>query len=200
VIFYGDIIYLGNGGYRMEISKRIHSLAVQAEKNLESIDPTHVTQLLESISKAKQIFTAGLGRSKLIAQLFAIRLHRLGMRVNVVSEGGLDVSPPIKGEGALVVAISGSGETQFIIDYAEYAKELGAEVFAVTSNPDSRLAKMATHCIFVKGRTKKWEYRNFLEREFSGEHEPMTLEGSMFEISSLIFLEGICTELAQMRK
>jgi 6-phospho-3-hexuloisomerase len=59
---------------------------------------------------------------------------------------------------------------------------------------------MATHCIFVKGRTKKWEYRNFLEREFSGEHEPMTLEGSMFEISSLIFLEGICTELALTRK
>ena len=55
--------------------------------------------------------------------------------------------------------------------------------------------KIATNSIVIKGRSKKWEYKNFLEREFSGEYEPMTLEGSMFEISALIFLEGICSEL-----
>ena len=98
------------------------------------------------------------------------------------------------------MAISWSGETQDVIDFVNYAKEVGAEVFAITSNPDSRLAKVASHSIIVKGRTKKWEFKNFLEREFSGEFEPITIEGSMFEISTLIFLEGICTELAEKRK
>ena len=59
----------------MEISKRIHSLTMQAEKNLEDLDPKQVDQFLESISEAKSIIATGRGRSRLIAQLFAIRLY-----------------------------------------------------------------------------------------------------------------------------
>jgi len=182
----------------MEISKRIHSLTMQAEKNLEDLDPKQVNQFLESISEAKKIIATGRGRSKLIAQLFAIRLHNLSKRVTVVGEGVMDISPPVK-KGTLVVAISGSGETQDVITYVEHAKEVGAEIFVITSNAKSTLAKIAKYCIIVKGRTQKWEYKDFLEREFSKEYEPLTLEGSMFEISTMIFLEGVSAELAKRR-
>ncbi|MHA1713341.1 MAG: SIS domain-containing protein [Candidatus Ranarchaeia archaeon] len=191
---------LYEGRLALKVLNEIGTLLDQIRLNITSLDEEDIHNAVKTIASAKKIYVVGHGRSGLIARLFGIRLHRLGFGVNVVSEDVISMARPLKGTGNVVVAISGSGETEGIVSFAEGAKERGATLIVVTSFPASSLARIADRILVVKGRTKKWEFESFLEREFSGEAEPVTTEGSMFEISSLILLEGIALEISHLKE
>ena len=76
----------------------------------------------------------------------------------------------------------------------------GAKVIVITSYPKSSLAALAYKALIIKGRTKKWEYHNFLEREITGEAEPVTTEGSLFEISTFAILEGLALRISYLKE
>ena len=74
----------------------------------------------------------------------------LGISVYVVGE---TITPAIDNDDCLL-AISGSGETSYIISTAKIAKMRGASIVAVSSYEDSTLGKMSDLVIHIKGRTK----------------------------------------------
>jgi len=161
-------------------------MAVSAETNKESI-----LGMMEILTSSKNVFLLGQGRSGLVARAFAMRLMHLGISVYVVGE---TITPAIDDDDCLL-AISGSGETSYIISTAKIAKKRGSKIVAVTSYDDSTLGKMADLVIHIKGRTKVDSEKNYIKRQMNGKHLSLSPLGTLFEVSTLIFLDALIAQL-----
>ena len=153
-----------------------------------------IAKFIEIITTADNIFVTGAGRSGLAAKAFAMRLMHLGLGSYVVGE---TISPAINA-GDCILAISGSGETNTIVTAARISKKRGAKVLALTSYPESSLGQLADGLIRVKGRTKvEVDDENYLKRQIKGNYTSLTPLGTAFELTSLVFLDGLVSELME---
>ncbi|SCG84707.1 6-phospho-3-hexuloisomerase [Methanobacterium congolense] len=155
------------------------------------LDEKTIMELMELLTSSKNVFLLGQGRSGLVARAFAMRLMHLGISVYVVGE---TITPAISPEDCLL-AISGSGETSYIISTAKIAQKRGAKIVAVTSYDESTLGKMSDLIIHIQGRTKMDIEKNYVKRQIKGKHLPLSPLGTLFEVSSLIFLDGLIAQL-----
>ena len=155
------------------------------------LDEKTIIELMELLTSSKNVFLLGQGRSGLVARAFAMRLMHLGISVYVVGE---TITPAISPEDCLL-AISGSGETSYIISTAKIAQKRGAKIVAVTSYDESTLGKMSDLIIHIQGRTKMDIEKNYVKRQIKGKHLPLSPLGTLFEVSSLIFLDGLIAQL-----
>ena len=160
--------------------------AVSAETDEKSI-----MAMMDILTSSKNVFLLGQGRSGLVARAFAMRLMHLEIGVYVVGE---TITPAIDDDDCLL-AISGSGETSYIISTAKIAKKRGAKIVAVTSYSDSTLGKMADLVIHIKGRTKVDSEKNYIKRQMNGKHLSLSPLGTLFEVSTLIFLDALIAQL-----
>ena len=169
--------------------KAILNNIVDAEQYL---DKDAINSFEDTIIAANNIFVTGAGRSGLAAKAFAMRLMHLGLSAYVVGE---TISPAIN-EGDCIVAISGSGETNTIVSAAKIAKSRGSKVLSLTSYPDSTLGQLSDSFILVKGRTKKEvDDENYMKRQIHGNYTSLTPLGTAFELTTLVFLDAIVSEL-----
>ena len=153
-----------------------------------------IANFIEVITTADNIFVTGAGRSGLAAKAFAMRLMHLGLSSYVVGE---TISPAINA-GDCILAISGSGETNTIVTAAKISKKRGAKVLALTSYPECSLGQIADGIIHVKGRTKvEVDDENYLKRQIKGNYTSLTPLGTAFELTSLVFLDGLVSELME---
>jgi len=155
------------------------------------LDPKNIDEMTEMLQSSKNVFLMGLGRSGLVARAFAMRLMHLGISVYVVGE---TTTPALTSKDCLL-AISGSGETFSIISAAEIAHKRGAKIIAVTSYVDSTLGEMADVIVHIKGRTKIDAEQNYTIRQINGKHQSLSPMGTLFEVTSLIFLDGLIAQL-----
>ncbi|MFX1274344.1 MAG: hypothetical protein ACFFBP_01940 [Promethearchaeota archaeon] len=95
------------------------------------------------------VYFKGVGINEIIARVIAIRYGHLQKEnlkdLNVIYEGRWRV----RRKGDLTILMSGSGETDQILKYAQQAGDVGMRLFTITSFKESHLA-----------RTNKW-YRNY---------------------------------------
>ncbi len=190
--------------------KAIVSFLDIIEHNIKDIDNDQIERMVNEIiyTKAKggRIFVAGTGRTGLMAKAFAMRLYHLGFDVVILGE----TIVPSATKRDCVITISGSGKTDFTVDTASIAKRIGTRVIAITSNPESPLAKLADILVIVKGRTKdmeadksavlngaKIETIKWDARQLTGIHAPLSPLGSMFELTLMMFLEGVIATLIE---
>ncbi|MBL7118712.1 6-phospho-3-hexuloisomerase [Candidatus Bathyarchaeota archaeon] len=161
--------------------------------SVHSMDTVEVEVMIAMITNLseRKILIVGAGRSGLVARSFAMRLMHLGFRVFVVGE---TITPAID-EGDILLAISGSGETSFVVSAARMTKQRGANVIAITSFPKSTLGKIADHIVVLYGRTKLVGKSDYLSRQIVGDHDPLPPLGTLFEISCMIFLDSVVVEL-----
>lgn len=164
-------------------------------KAIDLISDTEKNAMIEALIVAKKegrrIFVVGAGRSGLVAKAFAMRLMHMGFDVYVVGE---TIMPPIR-KGDLLLAVSGSGLTKAVVAVAEAAKSVGARVIALTTYPDSPLGKVADIVVRIPGRTKLAIEEDYLIRQIRGYHEPLAPLGTLFEVTTMIFLDGVVAEL-----
>lgn len=174
-------------------------IAANVQAIADEIDYSEVKALVMDILAAhenqKRLFVMGAGRSGLVVKGFAMRLMHLGFNVYVVGE---TVTPAVETDDLLVV-ISGSGETKSINEMSALAKAKGARLAAVTSNKDSTLGTFSDTIVVVKGRTKA-SGLDFMERQVVGSHISFAPLGTMFEISTMVFLDGIIAALMEITK
>jgi 6-phospho 3-hexuloisomerase len=150
------------------------------------------TKLLEKyLCDASKVFICGFGQSELVGKAFASRLSEIRRNVYVVSE---TIVPEIE-EGSILMAISGSGETEPTLTITKKALQNGAKIISLTSFSGSPIARISDLVIEIPGRIKA-KTKNYIERRVAGEYEPLTPFGALFEISARIYLEGIIAELA----
>ena len=110
---------------------------------------------------------------------------------------GETISPAIYDDDC-IIAISGSGETNTIVSAARIAKNRGSKVLAVTSYPESTLGQLADGHLLVKGRTKKEvDDQNYMKRQIYGNYTSLTPLGTAFELTTLVFLDAIVSELME---
>ena len=160
----------------------------------EFLDEENVEKFEDIIIEADNVFVTGAGRSGLAAKAFAMRLMHLGVSAYVVGE---TISPAIN-NGDCIIAISGSGETNTIVSAAKIAKNRGSKVLAVTSYPESTLGKLADTCLLVKGRTmQEVDDENYMKRQIYGNYTSLTPLGTAFELTTLVFLDAIVSELME---
>ena len=126
----------------------------------------------------KKIFVAAVGRSKMVANMFAMRLMHLGYDVRVVGE----TTTPSIGANNVLFVVSGSGETGQLVGFANKAKDAGAKVVLVTETTKSTLQNLSDY-VFVIGNKNT--------------HNPLPL-GSRFELSALVFLETVILNLMHL--
>jgi len=150
-----------------------------------------IEALVDAYNRGARILVMGAGRSGLVGKAFAMRLLHLGFQVYVLGE---TIVPRIK-EGDIVIAISGSGRTRLIVTAAEAAKHVGAKIIALTTYPDSPLGKLADIVVRVPGRTKIAKEEDYFARQILGIHEPLAPLGTLFEDTSLVFLDSVIVEL-----
>ena len=172
----------------------IRAILDNIESAQDYLDEEAIEKFEDIIISSKNIFVTGAGRSGLAAKAFAMRLMHLGLSAYVVGE---TISPAIY-EDDCIIAISGSGETNTIVSAAKIAKNRGSKVLALTSYPDSTLGQMCDSYILVKGRTKKEvDDENYIRRQNHGNYTSLTPLGTPFELTTLVFLDAIVSELME---
>jgi D-arabinose 5-phosphate isomerase GutQ len=112
------------------------------------------------------VYFKGVGINEIISRVIAIRyghLHKEGLKdLRVVYEGHWKS----RRKDDLVLLISGSGETDQILKYAEQACDVGMKLFTITSFKESCLAEYTKgHCeyqgnLIVEGRPEMVSYYN----------------------------------------
>lgn len=166
-------------------------IAEHIKKVATKLDTGSVSDLLDNIMGTKKIFLMGAGRSGLAARAFAMRLMHMGFMVHVVGE---TTAPAVQIDD-LVIAVSGSGETPSIANLGAISKKLGSKLATITSNKDSMLGRISDVVVIIPGRPKEdIDYEDYHERRMIGYTQLAPL-GTVFEISALVFLDAVISEL-----
>ncbi len=153
---------------------------------VDKIDPTALDTMASSLVVAERVFVAGEGRSGFMAKAFAMRLMHLGLPVFVIGE----TTTPALSDDDTLVAVSGSGTTGGTVRVAEQATRLGATLWAVTTDPDSPLGRMADRKLVIPAATK---HRRVDETPTI---QPLS---SLFDQAAHLCLDVVCLRIADAR-
>ena len=145
----------------------------EINKTLNAVDADQVSKLKNEILNADKVFFVGVGRVLLSLQAIAKRLAHLGIKTHIVGE----ITEPAITINDLLVVGSGSGASLFPLGIAKKAKNLGAKIIHIGSNPNSEMKDLADLMVRIPVRTKL-----YLDDEIES-NQPMT---TLFEQSLLI--------------
>ncbi len=173
------------------VQQAIEEMTKEVKELPSKLKKEQVEGLLDVFLQKRRVFVTGAGRSRLIGRAFAMRLMHLDFSVYVIGE---TTTPSLKSKDILL-AISGSGETTIIVTASKMAKDTGSTIVALTSHKDSTLGKLADLIIEIPGRTKMEEEKSYISRQIKGKYAPLTPLGTIFEVSTFLFLEGVVSEL-----
>lgn len=137
---------------------------------LRQIHEGNVNEFVNGILSSDRIFLTGMGRSGLITRPFAMRLIQLGINSYIAGD---DTTPAIS-DRDLLIAISGSGETNITKHIVSKAKQLGAKVFLLTIHEKSSIGNISDLIVILPDSP-----------------QPVLPLRSAFESASHIFLEGV---------
>lgn len=163
----------------------IKAVADEISFVLSNVNEEEAVTLSKNLRTAKRIFICGEGRSGLMGKAFAMRLMHGGYHVYVIGE---TITPSIEADD-LFIAISGSGSTGTILQLALKAKEVGANVFLVTTNRDSKIASVSDGVLVIPAATK---YRR--------SNEPKTIQplGNQFDQAVHLLLDAVIISSLQV--
>ncbi len=174
-------------------------MAGKMEETARALDISEAARFLDEMLAAQRVYVAGAGRSGLVSRAFAMRLMHIGFESYVIGE----TITPAFSKGDIIVAFSGSGETNSIFDICETAKELGGRICLITATEDSRMARIAD-CRVLLGQqeqagtdiSSQYEVRQIIGqyKSISASFAPF---GTLFETAALIFSDAIISALIE---
>jgi DNA-binding MurR/RpiR family transcriptional regulator len=113
-------------------------------QTVDQLDLEALDRSAHVLAGARRIDVYGVGGSSTIAAELEMRLFRIGVQVRAWPEvHGAATSAALLTAADAVVAISHSGTTSEVMEPVELAKDRGAKVIAITSDPRSPLASAA---------------------------------------------------------
>jgi len=170
----------------MDFHQLTNQITNEIQLVLNQVSEQSIIALRQALLSGGRIFVAGRGRSGLQMKGAAMRLMHLGMQVYVIGDA---TTPAITNRDLLLIG-SGSGSTLSLVQYAEKAKTLGAQIALITTDANSLIAKMANVVVAVPAPTPKVKEK----REFNS-IQPM---GTLFEQSLGILLDSIILQCMEM--
>lgn len=145
----------------------------EVKEAIGKIDLEGLERFKVDILNSNRIFFIGVGRVMLSLEAMAKRLSHLGIQCCCVG----DITEPTITSQDLLVVGSGSGESIVPLAIAKKAKEFGARVVHIGSNPNSGMREYADYMVRIPTRT-----RLYLENEIDSK-QIMT---SLFEQTLLL--------------
>lgn len=117
----------------LSVLQRYHHISNVTENFVKDPQLEHVADLID---QADRVYYFGIGSSSLVAREMKLRLMRLGVAGEVVTDqDGFTWTTSILDSSCLVLGFSLSGKTNAITDSLLKAKENGAKTVLVTANP-----------------------------------------------------------------
>ena len=162
-----------------------NSILGELTRTLGAVSDRELEQAQRAILGARRVFVAGAGRSGLALKMAAMRLMHLGLTVHVAGE----ITTPAIAGGDLLLIASGSGTTASVVQAAEVARKVGAEVLALTTAPESKLARLASVLIMIPAATKQ-DHGGTVSQQYAG---------ALFEQSVLLILDTLFQSMRQER-
>ncbi|KYH37038.1 MAG: hypothetical protein AYL29_009630 [Candidatus Bathyarchaeota archaeon B24] len=137
------------------------------------------------LKSSRRILCVGVGRSGENAEVFSRFLRNLGFE----QVYGPEEIPYVIRESDVLVAFSGSGVTTYTLETAKIAHEANAKVVALTSDPESPLAKISNLVIEIPGKkTLDYHAEDYYARQIEGVvYAPLTPMGTLYELRTLLF-------------
>jgi DNA-binding MurR/RpiR family transcriptional regulator len=131
---------------RALLNTHVRSLQTTAEL----LDMPTAIRVASAIAKSRHVDVYGVGGSALTALEVEARLYRIGINVHPWAEvhNGL-TSAAILDDQCVAIGVSNTGRTEETIQMLAVAKAAGAHTVAITGNPDSPLAKIATDVLIA---------------------------------------------------
>ena len=161
----------------MDFGSTYRLILAELDGTLGRVSKEDVDAFRRLVSEARAVFVTGEGRSGLVGRCFAMRLLHLGLTAHVV--GG--TTTPAFGAGDVLVAVSGSGETDLTCAVARLAAEAGGKVVAVTSARESPLAELANAKLLIPAGAESGRSAQYGR--------------SLFEQSALIVFDAVAMQL-----
>ena len=162
---------------------------------LSNAEEDEFVSLTGRILACDRIFIVGTGRSGLVGKFFGMRLMHLGKSVFIVGE----TTTPSITSNDLLIAISGSGDTTFVVHVAETAKTHNADIVGIFLQKDSycsELERLSNQQIRMDRRYLSKQRGDFIQPETEDIDAPNILPmGTLFEISALIYFESVVAEI-----
>lgn len=171
----------------MATAQLLPAILGEIDRVVARLDDADVDSLADRLDAAGHVLVTGEGRSGFMARAFAMRLMHLGLSVHVIGE----TTTPAVRDGDTVVAVSGSGTTAGTVRVAEQAQSVGAQVLAVTTDPQSPLAAAADAVLHVPAATK---YRR------EGEAATIQPLSSLFDQVCHVVFDAACLRVALRRE
>jgi 6-phospho-3-hexuloisomerase len=173
-------------------------MASKIKATATNLSDGEITAFLQEILKADRIYVMGAGRSGLVAKAFAMRLMHLGFTAYVVGE---TVTPAMRPNNLLVI-FSGSGQTKTIADIAETSHVVGGRIALITSNRESRIARIADVIVIIENQRDKVgdETAEFEVRQMTGEYGSFAPLGTLFETAAMVFADACISMLMEISK
>ena len=117
----------------LSVLQRYHHVSNVTENFVKDPQLEHVADLID---QADRVYYFGIGSSSLVAREMKVRLMRLGVAGEVVTDqDGFTWTTSILDSSCLVLGFSLSGKTNAITDSLVKTKENGAKTVLVTANP-----------------------------------------------------------------
>ncbi|MCM8818897.1 MAG: SIS domain-containing protein [Candidatus Omnitrophica bacterium] len=114
-------------------------------KAYSKIKDENFSLLEDKILKSEKIFVYGTGRSGFIGKCFCMRLFHLGFNSYFVGE---TITPKFT-KNDLIIFISATGEKSTSLGIAELCKKERGKILTITSNKNSKLAKISDFLIII---------------------------------------------------
>jgi len=180
---FGKLLSVVNYSHVLDIL-RDELLYTEKETCQRLIDVLIHTISLKEHYNGGRVFIAAAGRSKMVANMFAMRLMHCGLNVQVVGE----TTTTQINKFDMLLLVSGSGETKQLINFAEKADEVGSDILLVSASPASTLRYIAddTYQIGPSDRILSPD-----------KNLPL---GSRFELSTMIFFETVILNFMEQLK
>jgi 6-phospho-3-hexuloisomerase len=124
----------------------VDSVIEENRNVLKRVNEKEINQLVNEIVNAKTIQVYAVGRMRLAALGFAMRLMHMGLDVHMV----FDVTCPRIGKGDLLLV--NAGVTTMSLGIMNLAKKAGARVGVVTAYPDNENGRAADFTVKLPGQ------------------------------------------------
>ena len=171
---FGKLLSVVNYSHVLDIL-RDELLYTEKETCQRLIDALLHTISLKEHYNGGRVFIAAAGRSKMVANMFAMRLMHCGLNVQVVGE----TTTTQINKFDILLLVSGSGETKQLINFAKKADEVGSDILLVTASPTSTLRYIADETFQIGPSSRVLS---------ADKNLPL---GSRFELATMIFFETV---------
>jgi len=134
-----------------EVIAKIRNSSEQAlAATSEQLDVAEFERAVRAVERARTVVFTCMGSSSIAAEEGVMRFTRAGKKCLLFRDQSLQAMvATILDEGDLVVAISDSGQSTSVVDMVASARAHGAATVAITSVPDSPLARATEVALYT---------------------------------------------------